>query len=216
MGCATLEQGVAWCRDVLGVEPEGGGRHPLMGTHNRLLAIAGPAGAACYLELLAIDPAAADPGRPRWFGLDDPALQTALAAAGPRLIGWVVRSQMLDMHRWGLLNSRLQPGDVLKAERETPAGLLRWQIVVREDGRLLLDGAVPTLIQWQGPHPTTTLAPPVLALERLTVRGLPDQAAQVLRLRGVQRGAAPGSVLELQLVTPLGRVTLASEPPMQA
>jgi hypothetical protein len=37
-----------------------------MGTHNRLLKL----GEGFYLELIAIDPQAPPPGRPRWFGLD--------------------------------------------------------------------------------------------------------------------------------------------------
>ena len=35
----TLERGVQWCEATLGVTPERGGEHALMGTHNRLLFI---------------------------------------------------------------------------------------------------------------------------------------------------------------------------------
>ncbi|WP_393939598.1 VOC family protein [Piscinibacter sakaiensis] len=49
-----------------GCAPEGGGAHPHMGTHNRLLRL----GDHCYLEVIAIDPAAPPPARARWFGLD--------------------------------------------------------------------------------------------------------------------------------------------------
>ncbi|MDQ0821369.1 hypothetical protein QFZ79_003744 [Arthrobacter sp. V4I6] len=31
----SLEQGAAWCAATFGVQPSGGGKHPLMGTHNR-------------------------------------------------------------------------------------------------------------------------------------------------------------------------------------
>ena len=44
----SLEQGAAWCASTLGVEPGPGGRHALMGTHNRLLRLGG-ALAAAYL-----------------------------------------------------------------------------------------------------------------------------------------------------------------------
>ena len=37
----SLEQGAAWCASTLGVEPGPGGRHALMGTHNRLLRLGG-------------------------------------------------------------------------------------------------------------------------------------------------------------------------------
>src|SRR5687768_5121509 len=106
----SLEQGVAWCEGTLGVQPAGGGKHPLMGTHNRLLAISSERFADCYLEIIAIDPAAAAPARARWFGLDDPALREALRER-PRLVHAVARTQMIEMLRWGLINCGLNPGE---------------------------------------------------------------------------------------------------------
>lgn len=79
-----LDSGARWLERQLGVPLVPGGAHVLMGTHNRLLRLAG--GERLYLELIAIDPAAAPPSRPRWFGLDDPALQARLAGR-PRQIG---------------------------------------------------------------------------------------------------------------------------------
>lgn len=205
---ATLEQARQWALDTLGVAPQDGGKHPLMGTHNALLRLGGEAYPRAYLELIATDPQAPPPGRARWFGLDDPALQQRLQTRGPELVGWVARSGMVDMHRWGLINARLQPGPILKASRETPAGLLQWQIVVADDGRPLAGGAVPTLIQWQGPHPAERLEDRGLALRAVTVRGMPDLAAQVLRLRPLNRQPLPGAALEAELDTPRGPVTL--------
>ena len=37
----SLDEGVRWCAATLGVTPGPGGKHPLMGTHNRLFGIAG-------------------------------------------------------------------------------------------------------------------------------------------------------------------------------
>lgn len=69
----TLEEGVAYVADTLGIEPAGGGAHPSMRTHNRLFGLWGRA----YLEVIAADPDAPAPAdgrpRPRLFGLDDPA-----------------------------------------------------------------------------------------------------------------------------------------------
>lgn len=206
----SLEQGRAWCEATLGTAPHTGGQHPLMGTHNLLLATGSPACPQTYLEILAIDPAAPAPGRARWFGLDDPALQARLRETGPELVGYVARSAMVDMHRWGLINARFQPGPLLKASRETPAGLLQWQIVVADDGRPLAGGAVPTLIQWQGPHPASRLPDSPVALQGLTVRGMPDLAAQVLRLRALRREPLPGPALQALLDTPAGPLTLSS------
>ena len=213
VAAATLAQAAAWAEATLGATPQPGGRHALMGTHNSLLGLAGSVYPKTYLELIAIDPDAPPPGRARWFGLDDPALQARLAAQGPELVGFVARSEMVDMHRWGLINARFQPGPILSASRETPAGTLSWKIVVADDGRPLAGGAVPTLIQWTGPHPATRLAPSGLDLSTLTVRGMPDLAHQVLRLRPLTRAALPGPALEATLATPRGPVILSTAQP---
>ena len=49
---ATLDQGVTWCESALGLTPGPGGRHPLFGTHNRLLKIATPVFEDAYLEIV--------------------------------------------------------------------------------------------------------------------------------------------------------------------
>ncbi|MBX3599045.1 MAG: VOC family protein [Rubrivivax sp.] len=210
VAAATLAQGVAWCEATLGVVPGPGGRHALFGTHNRLAKMASEAYPDAYLEIIAVDPDAPPPGRVRWFGLDDPALQAKLQQHGPRLVHVVARSTMLDMHRWGLINVGLQPGDPVSAHRETPEGRLAWQILVRADGRLLCGGALPTLIQWQGRHPTAAMAASGLALQALTLRGVPERARDVLRLRGVQVLADGTPALSATLATPRGEIVLES------
>ncbi|MCW5609420.1 MAG: VOC family protein [Rubrivivax sp.] len=210
VAAATLAQGVAWCEATLGVVPGPGGRHALFGTHNRLAKIASEAYPDAYLEIIAVDPEAPPPGRVRWFGLDDPALQAELQEHGPRLVHVVARSTMLDMHRWGLINVGLQPGDPVSAHRDTPEGRLAWQILVRADGRLLCGGALPTLIQWQGRHPTAAMAASGLALQALTLRGVPERARDVLRLRGVQVLADGTPALSATLATPRGEIVLES------
>ncbi len=210
IAAASLDQGVAWCEATLGVTPLPGGQHPLMGTHNRLLKIATPAFPDAYLEIIAIDPAAPPPARARWFGLGDAALQASLAERGPRLIHAVARSTMLDMHRWGLIAVGCQPGEPVSASRETPAGLLSWQILVRDDGALDCGGALPTLIQWQGTHPATRMPDSGVTLTGLTLSGVPPRARDVLRLRGVTLRPAGTSLLAATLHTPKGPVTLVS------
>ncbi len=207
VAAATLEDGVAWCEAMLGVTPGPGGQHALMSTHNRLIKIAGPAYADAYLEIIAIDPCAPPPGRARWFGLDSPVLHARLAA-GPRLVHLVARSTMIDMHRWGLITIGLQPGEPLSAQRDTPQGLLRWQILVPEDGMPALGGALPTLIQWQGLHPVTHMPDSGVTLKALTLRGVPGRARDVLRLRGAQVLAEPGPPLSAVLLTPKGELRL--------
>jgi len=213
VGAASLAQGVAWCEEVLGVTPGPGGPHPLMGTHNRLLKIATFTFEDAYLEIIAIDPAAAPPQRVRWFGLDEPERRVSLAQ-GPRLIHVVARSPQLDMHRFGLIQIGLQPGEPVQAGRDTPQGPLAWQILVRDDGQLLCGGALPTLIQWDGRHPTQAMPDSGVTLSSLTLRGVPVRARDVLRLQGVAVQEAPAApALTAVLQTPRGEVVLSSDGP---
>lgn len=199
---ATLEAGSAWCESTFGVVPEPGGRHALMGTHNRLLALGGPNVDRAYLEIIALDPQAEPPGRPRWFGMDGPAPEP------PRLVHWAARSRVLDMHRWGLINRGIDPGPSRALQRDA----LRWRLTVRDDGRLLAGGALPTLIEWQGTHPADTLPPRGVQLLSLTLRGLDGPVQRVLQPRPpVTVTHGPGPALEARFDTPRGPVTLTSE-----
>lgn len=208
----SLDEGAAWCEATLGVAPGPGGRHGWMGTHNRLLSVASERFARAYLEIIAIDPDAPPPGRARWFGMDEPALQDSLAQ-GPRLIHAVLRSPNITMMRWGLINKGYQPGNLCAAERATPQGLLRWQILVRDDGRIDSAGALPTLIAWDGPHATDAMAASPVRLKALRARELPLTARDVLRWRGPEFLAAPAPLLEAVFETPLGEVAVASALP---
>lgn len=202
IGAATLEQGAAWCAATLGVLPGPGGKHPLMGTHNLLLALASPAFPRCYLEIIAIDPQAPPPTRRRWFDLDDAALRATLAA-GPRLIHWVARCDDAAAECAMLRSAGIERGEVLQAERDTPRGLLRWRIAVRPDGARLAGGALPTLIEWGDVHPADSLSGSGLQLESLSVGALPQAVANRLPAEVSTREAFAAT-----LSTPLGRVRL--------
>ena len=116
------------------------------------------------------------------------------------------------MLRWGLINRGINPGQPLAAERPTPDGLLKWRIVVRDDGENACDGLLPTLIEWGPRHPTDAMPVSPLTLAELTLSGLPPAAIELLRLRGVATPPAgeaePG--LRVVLDTPRGRVQLES------
>ncbi|WP_299430714.1 VOC family protein [uncultured Meiothermus sp.] len=163
----TLEQGLEYVQTTLAVElPPAGGKHPLMGTHNRLLNL----GNGVYLEIIAIDPEALAPGRPRWFGLDR-------FVGGPRLLTWVARTGALERYQ------SLELGTVSKASR----GDLEWLIAIPEDGRLHLGGAVPYLIQWGQNHPTDTLPDVGCRLvELMILHPQPEQVGQVLQKLGLE------------------------------
>ncbi len=210
MAAATLEQGVAWCEASLGVTPGPGGRHALMGTHNRLLKVASSVFADAYLEIIAIDPAAPPPARRRWFGLDEPALQASLREAGPRLVHFVARSDDLDAHRAGLIDAGQQPGETVAASRPTPSGLLQWRILLRADGGMGCAGALPTLLQWQGLHPAQAMPDSGVSLQALALNGVPQACRALLGLPGVGVSAEAGVPITATLTTPRGEVVLRS------
>ena len=204
----SLEQGADWCQRVLGVASRPGGKHRAMGTHNRLLALSSAAFPRSYLEIIAIDPDAPAPSRPRWFGLDDAALQQRLREA-PRLLHFVARSTGLDATLTALAALGLDAGQAVAAERASAHGLLRWRIAGRADGQLLCGGALPTLIEWDAMHPSDHLPASPVALQSLGVAGLAPAVMAALALQGVTAG--DGNALQAVLQTPAGRVVLRSD-----
>jgi catechol 2,3-dioxygenase-like lactoylglutathione lyase family enzyme len=210
----TLDEGVAWCEATLGVVPGPGGEHALFGTHNRLLRLHSATAPNAYLEIIAINPAAVPTrthGLKRWFDLDDPALQQRLAQHGPQLIHWVASVPEIQRACAALRADGLDPGPVLAASRPTPQGLLQWQITVRDDGRRLMGGALPTLIQWGDTHPAARMGTAALQLRSLQLShpspARLQEALQALAVRGVD--VVPGTPsLRATLEAPRGTVVL--------
>ena len=200
----TLDEGAGWLEARTGVPAVAGGKHALMGTHNRLMAL----GRGAYLEIIAVDPEAPAPARPRWFGLDAPEMRRRLDA-GPALIHWVARTEDIDAAR------RAAPdlvGEILGLSR----GDYRWRIGVPADGSLPARGAFPTLIQWEGGrHPAGALPDSGCRLQRLTIRA-PEADAIEGRLRclGLEENApvrfvaGEASGLSAELRSPRGMVLL--------
>jgi Glyoxalase-like domain len=208
LAARTLDEGVAWCERTLGITPAAGGRHALMGTHNRVFSIASDAFPRAYFEIIAIDPEAPAPGRARWFDLDDPRLQAAIAD-GPRLVHWVARCSNLDATLATLARRGIDAGRVLDASRATPAGELRWRIAVPDDGARRLRGALPLLIAWGAMHPADSLPPSSVTLQSLALdAGGDDDALHALGLERYPRGT--GAPLSATLASPRGTVALTS------
>lgn len=212
VAAATLAQGAAWCEATLGVAPVAGGKHPLMGTHNRLLRISSPAHPQAYLEIIAIDPEAAAPPHARWFGLDEPALQAALQTS-PRLIHLVASTPDVRAARQRLHGLGLDVGEVVAAQRNA----LRWHITVRRDGLRQFDGALPTLIEWGDTHPCDTLPESGVQLASLQLSAPPGahavlgHALGAIGLPGLLADTPdPAAALVAHCTTPLGAVTLTS------
>ena len=201
----TLDEGVQWCEATLGITPGPGGRHALMGTHNRLLRIASNEFPNAYLEIIAIDPDAPPPGRARWFGLDSIDL-----SAGPRLVTFVARTTTLDATLAVLRDAGHDGGRALAASRDTPAGPLRWRIAVRDDGALSCGGAMPTLIEWGERHPAASMDACGVVLRSLALRGVPRPAIAAIGLDRATFTDTTGPAIEARLGTQRGPVTLNS------
>ncbi len=147
----TLGDGVAAVEAALGLPLAGGGQHPYMATHNRLLSLGD-----IYLEIIAIDPAVPAPSWPRWFDLDH-------FTGPPRLTNWVARTDDLTA---ALAAAPPGTGTPVALSR----GNFRWQMAVPADGKLPFDGAFPALILWTPPHhPTQTLPEAHARLTRLEI-----------------------------------------------
>ena len=202
----TLAEGVAWCEATFGITPGPGGTHPLMGTHNRLVSIVSARFPRAYVEIIAIDPAATPPARRRWFDLDDAALQAVLAS-GPQLIHWVARCDDIEAQLRDWAGHGVDRGAAIAASRETPRGLLRWRISVRDDGARLFDGALPTLIEWGEVHPADAMPASGVVLESLQLGGLPETLRPLLAMDGVSIRST-GPALQARLTTPQRRAVL--------
>ncbi|NMM81453.1 hypothetical protein B2J86_11060 [Acidovorax sp. SRB_14] len=214
---ADLASGVAWCERTLGATPAAGGEHPLMGTHNRLLNVSSARHPRAYLEIIAINPGAASvipASNRRWFDMDDATLQAQIAQQGPRLVHWVAAVPDVAAGRAALAAQGLDRGPVLAASRPTPGGLLQWQITVRPDGQRLLDGCLPTLIQWGERHPCDSLPASGVQLQALQLQHpqapVLAQACAALGLGALSATTAAQPCLRAALSTPRGFLTLDS------
>jgi hypothetical protein len=186
-----LEDGVAEVERSLGVTMAGGGKHPLMGTHNRLLGLGD-----LYLEVIAIDPDAPAPTPPRWFDMDR-------FRGPPRLTNWV--AGCVDLGAEVALGPE-GIGHPMALQRSD----FRWQMAVPDDGLLPFDGAFPALIQWEGiAHPARALPDHGLRLTRLEIahpRAPALRTALVGRLEDPRIVIldAPVVALRATIDTPLG------------
>ena len=201
VAAASLESGVAWVYERLGVTASPGGSHVAMGTHNALLGL----GPGVYLEVIAIDPSLAPPARPRWYALDDPRMRAQLAES-PALIHWAARTGDIEADA---ARCPVDLGAIMPMRR----GEFQWRLTVPADGHLPERGLVPTLIQWSGRHPSDALPDPGLRVAALAgEHPEPAPVRAALATLGfsetlkVTYGRAPR--LAAMLRTPRGIVTL--------
>lgn len=135
----SLNEGIEHVRTCLDIDIGYGATHSDMGTHNRRLRL----GAETYLEVVAIDPGAAPPIRPRWFGLDRMDKVQQDWNDGIRLKAWVARTDNID--------------EILASENQM-FGTKTWlenafHFSLLPDGTLPMDGILPSIIDRGGSPP---------------------------------------------------------------
>ncbi len=193
----NLEEGTTYVEAVLGVEMSAGGKHPNMGTHNRLLSL----GPDVYLEVIAIDPSGPKPNHRRWFNMD-------AYDGAPRMMNWVCRTD--DIHA-ALEDAPPGSGKPMQQSR----GDLEWCMAIPEFGRLPFDDASPALIAWSdGPHPAARLPDHGFRLLRLDVfhPRAPDLLGEFPALHRIKQVAVrqgPEKRLIATVSTPKGNRVLA-------
>ena len=206
IAASSLETGVSYVEEMLGVRVPEGGKHPLMGTHNCLMQIGGGA----FLELIAIDPDAPVPSRPRWFNLDDVRVQARIAER-PRLHTWVVRTDNISD---AVNASPVSPGQIEEGRR----GDRVWNITIPADGSMPEDGLFPTLIEWPDfSGPASGMADQGCLLEalkvfhrdpeRLTAALTEFGAEQLVEIGQSYENNPPGLVAVIE--SPKGKVVLS-------
>lgn len=197
IAASDLPSGVAAVEEALGVPLQPGGEHAAMGTHNALLSL----GPTEYLEVIAVNPAAPAPGRPRWFALDR-------FAGPPAPRAWIGRCDDLDQALAVAPPGTGEPMDFARGD-------LRWRMAVPVDGLLPFGGVFPALITWDGAaHPAGRLTDRAVRLTAVEIAHPDPEAlraalASVLtdaRVRVVS-GASPA--LRFGFETPAGERWLA-------
>ena len=188
VGAADLASGTDWMHNLLGVPPVGHGKHTAMSTHNSLWRVG-----SAYLEVIAVDPDAPDPGRVRWYSLDDPATRVRIAQR-PCLLTWVASTT--DLAR-AIRRCAHDPGPVVDFARDD----LVWKLTVPDDGHVPGGGAIPHLIEWPEPARSPSNALPDQGLEILefSAQCPPDTARSIEKmgashLLDLQDGSGPLAV----------------------
>lgn len=202
IGAENLTTAADYFREQFGLDIPIGGKHAMMATHNRLMRLQ----QGCYFELIAIDPDATPPQRPRWFGLDEASIQQKLSIQ-PHALSWIVQTSNLDEV---LAKSPVDLGEVLELSRDD----LRWRLTVPKDGRPVMGGLIPAFIEWpEGMHPSHNLPDLGVRLEQITLSHPQPAELNVLLDRldiahcaAVRQGETG---LSFSFATPSGQITIS-------
>ena len=192
-----LVSGAAYVKALSGVDPQPGGEHVRMGTHNMFVRL----GPTLFLEIIAVNPDAVQPLRPRWFALD-----TLTPDSKPRLSNWVARTTDIQT---ALSQTRENLGSIEPMSR----GSNHWLITIPQDGCLPLDGIAPALIEWHtANHPAAGMLDMGMSLLELEL--LHPDAARIsqlmqdlnmqgnIKVKSLSAGQPPQLIAHI--MTPLG------------
>jgi hypothetical protein len=189
-----LDEATRHVARLTGVRPVEGGRHPGLGTRNRLIGLGGRR----YLEVVGPDPEQPAPDLPRPFGLDE--LTT------PRLVAWAIRAADLDDRVARARARGHDPGVAEPMSRRTSAGeLLRWRLTP------IRVGPVPFLIDWgTTAHPADSDLPVAALVSFTAADPEPDEVRSRLEPLGARLDVcyAERPALTAVLAGPDGPVTL--------
>ncbi len=201
IGATSLSEGYHFFQSAFGVDIPLGGKHAMMGTHNRLMKLQG----ASYFELISIDENAHPPQRPRWFGLDEAETHAKLSRK-PSALSWIVQTTDLDRV---IAHSPIELGEVLELQRDD----LRWRLTVPKDGKPVMGGLIPAFIEWpKNMHPSRSLPDLAVTLDAITLSH-PDPSAlnevldklEISQLAQVAKGETN---LSFTFSSPAGRITI--------
>jgi hypothetical protein len=150
LGCADLDQGIAFVEAYVGVRAAFGGVHPGRGTQNALLSLGG----RHYLEIIAPDPkqrtSDVSPMVNRSAGH---LLGKLTSLATPSLVGWAAHPGNLTDFALRLREADIAFTGPTPGSRKRPDGrLLQWQTLNLDDDD---SGLLPFFIEWavDTPHP---------------------------------------------------------------
>ena len=194
----TLTEGVEHVSNCLGIAVPFGTRHHDMGTHNHRLQL----GEHVYLEIVARDPEGVDPGRARWFGVDDQRHVRSEWGQKRRLCGWVAAIASIE----DFVHHRSEFGEVVPLPFDAP----EFAFSIPADGSLPLGGVLPSLIDHRD-EPTRMSDIPDLGARLMSFRLVHPEADKIRAIydglkidRPPEIRAGPAFRYEAEIETPDG------------
>ena len=158
IGTGNLISGTKILETKLNVNFSPGGEHQIMGTHNNLLKLQSD----IYLEVIANNPNAENPSRPRWFSLDETKTKEKITHS-PRALCWVLKVNDIENT---VKKCGYNPGEILQISR----GELTWKITIPSNGMLVDNGVLPALIEWPNDqHPSKKLTNSNVSINMLSL-----------------------------------------------